>query len=134
LQVASNDEVSSAARQIAFVLPLLLTLAPPPKSAAGDKPKCRNVEECQEASFRREQEQCELADANAVPTSRTANGVRYRDFQEGTGAVAKVGDDVTVYFKVLKIGKRSYDGLSGEGTVVFLQGYGLEDDEKKPRR
>lgn len=44
----------------------------------------------------------------------------------------KEGDEVTLYFKVLKLGKRSYDGLSGEGTVVFSRGYGLEDDEKKP--
>jgi len=30
------------------------------------------------------------------------------------------------------LGKRSYDGLSGEGTVVFSRGYALEDDEKVP--
>lgn len=39
---------------------------------------------------------------------------------------------MTVFYKILKLGKRSYDGLSGEGTVVFSRGYGLEDDEKAP--
>lgn len=39
---------------------------------------------------------------------------------------------MTLTYKVLKLGKRSFDGLSGEGTVVFSRGYGLEDDEKKP--
>ena len=49
-----------------------------------------------------------------------------------SGRSTKVGDEVTLSYKVLKLGKRSYDGLSGEGTVVFSRGYGLEDDEKKP--
>ena len=49
-----------------------------------------------------------------------------------SGRTAKVGDQVTLSYKVLKLGKRSFDGLSGEGTVVFSRGYGLEDDENKP--
>merc|ERR1712032_646385 len=49
-----------------------------------------------------------------------------------TTTTAQEGDEVRVYFKVLKLGKRSYDGLSGEGTVVFSRGFGLEDDEDKP--
>jgi hypothetical protein len=111
---------------------LVKGVAPPPKAKAGDKLKCRNVEECQEAAERREQDERESAQANQTPTSATPGGVRYRDFQQGTGAIAKEGDDVTVYYKVLKLGKRSYDGLSGEGTVVFSRGYGLEDDEQVP--
>ena len=50
--------------------------------------------------------------------------------EEAMAAVAKSCDVATVHYKVLKIGKRSYDGLSGEGTVVFSRGYGLEDDER----
>jgi len=53
-------------------------------------------------------------------------------FVELAGPAVKDGDEVALYFKVLKLGKRSYDGLSGEGTVVFSRGYGFEDDEKKP--
>lgn len=71
------------------------------------------------------------AEASAVPTSVTSKGTRYRDIQEGTGTEAKDGDDVKVFYQVLKLGKRSFDGISGEGTVVFSRGYGLEDDERK---
>eukprot|EP00804_Cyclotella_cryptica_P027210 CCRYP_017181-RD/>CCRYP_017181-RD protein AED:0.35 eAED:0.35 QI:0/0.75/0.6/1/0/0/5/1431/152 len=57
-------------------------------------------------------------------------GTKYLELEAGRGEGVKVGDVVEIYFKVLKLGKRSYDGLSGEGTVVFSRGYGLEDDEK----
>eukprot|EP00980_Cylindrotheca_fusiformis_P006662 scaffold1390_cov138-Cylindrotheca_fusiformis.AAC.65 len=53
--------------------------------------------------------------------------------EDGSGdQEVKDGDEVEIYYRVLKLGKRSYDGLSGEGTVVFSRGYGLEDDENKP--
>ena len=67
-----------------------------------------------------------------TPASVTKGGTKYRDIEEGSGDIAKDGDDVIIYYKVLKLGKRSYDGLSGEGTVVFSRGFGLEDDEKEP--
>merc|ERR1712125_227012 len=71
--------------------------------------------------------------ANAEPAMIASKGTRYRDIEVGSsGITAKPGSDVSVYFKVLKLGKRSYDGLSGEGTVVFSRGFGLEDDEKVP--
>ncbi|KAL3781372.1 hypothetical protein ACHAW5_003928 [Stephanodiscus triporus] len=50
--------------------------------------------------------------------------------EEATAAVAKSCNVATVHYKILKIGKRSYDGLSGEGTVVFSHGYRLEDNER----
>jgi hypothetical protein len=113
---------------------LVKGVAPPPKSKAGsDKPKCTNVEECQAAAETREQQQREQDLANQAPTSVTAGGTRYRDMEEGSGSItAKDGDEITLYYKVLKLGKRAYDGLSGEGTVVFSRGYGLEDDETAP--
>ena len=88
-------------------------------------------EECQALAEQREQELREKAE-QVVPPKATAGGVRYLDFEEGGGKEVKEGDDVEVFYKVLKLGKRSYDGLSGEGTVVFSRGYGLEDDEDKP--
>jgi hypothetical protein len=108
---------------------------PPPKkvgggsSSGGDtnntKPKCTNVEECQAQAEVREQEARELA-SQGPPPLVTASGTKYRDIETGTSGggsdVVKEGDDVQVYFKVLKLGKRSYDGLSGEGTVVFSRG------------
>ncbi|KAL3760680.1 hypothetical protein ACHAWU_007362 [Discostella pseudostelligera] len=131
--------------------------APPPKmkpssssgsgSSSGNTnegaPKCRNVEECQEMAERAEMQlmQREAEKAALGPKPQIVNGrTRYLDIvddEDGASAtsgsdtkVAKVGDTVTIYYKVLKLGKRSYDGLSGEGTVVFSRGYALEDDEK----
>lgn len=73
-----------------------------------------------------------------TPADVTALGTRYRDVEEAPVAkegeavsVAKEGDNAVIHYKVLKLGKRSFDGLSGEGTVVFSRGYGLEDDENK---
>jgi hypothetical protein len=94
---------------------------PPPKKASGDKPKCTNVEECQEMAYKREQELREVQEEGPPPKT-TAGGVRYRDIEDGTGAAIKDEDEVILYYKVLKLGKRSYDGLSGEGTVVFSRG------------
>ena len=107
--------------------------APPTsmKPAGSGKPKCSNVEECQALAEQKEQEEREAATVNQTPVQKTATGVIYRDYEEGSGPAIKDGDKVTLYYKVLKLGKRSYDGLSGEGTVVFSRGYNLEDDEKK---
>jgi hypothetical protein len=106
--------------------------APPPKKkppsdgATDETKKCRNVEECQEMAERQEtlrmQQEAERA-ANG-PKAQVVGGSRYLDIvEEGRdgateGArVATKGDEVEVFYKVLKLGKRSYDGLSGEGTV-----------------
>jgi hypothetical protein len=133
--------------------------APPPKRrpAADDggggggeqqgqqPPRCRNVEECQETAEREGtlRAQREAAMAASGPKPRIApGGTKYLDVVDeagsppaavtatATAAVAKMGDVADVHYRVLKIGKRSYDGLSGEGTVVFSRGYALEDDER----
>jgi len=111
--------------------------APPPKKSASEKKLCTNgnLEECQEMAERLAFAKEEEERAKATPAKVAPLGSRYRDeesVQPVTGGVlAKLGDQVTTRYKVLKIGKRSYDGLSGEGTVVFSRGYGLEDDENK---
>ncbi|KAL3773834.1 hypothetical protein ACHAW5_006431 [Stephanodiscus triporus] len=112
--------------------------------------KCRNVEECQEIAEREEtlRSMRDAERASSGPKPRFApGGTRYLDVlveadgsggddvkatggEEAAAAVAKSGDVATVHYKVLKIGKRSYDGLSGEDTVVFLHGYGLEDNKR----
>ena len=111
--------------------------APPPKSSPpGSSPekKCRNVEECQEQAERLAQQKLEEEMANATPPKVAPGGSRYKDIvgvadggssegEEGSAIrVAKAGDTVELRYKVLKLGKRSYDGLSGEGTVVFSRG------------
>ena len=102
---------------------------PPPKSKAasgGDsnKPKCRTIDECQEMAEKAAREEEELEKANAKPALVTSKGTRYRDLTVGTDSSKTVesGSDIEVYYKVLKSGKHSYDGLSGEGTVVFSRG------------
>jgi hypothetical protein len=130
---------------------LVKGVAPPPKKSVGDKLKCTNVEECQDMAAIRDDLRAQ-EEAGGPPPLVTKGGVKYRDISlsspdddnNGKGEVddntitntniisAQEGDDVSIYFKVLKLGKRSYDGLSGEGTVVFSRGYGLEDDEDKP--
>jgi hypothetical protein len=88
------------------------------KSGSDNKPKCTNVEECQAMAEQRETEQRQKEEAGPPPLV-TATGVKYRDLEDGQvdSISAMAGDLVSVYFKVLKLGKRSYDGLSGEGTV-----------------
>jgi hypothetical protein len=111
---------------------------PPPKSKAasgGDsnKPKCRTIDECQEMAEKAAREEEELEKANAEPALVSSKGTRYRDLTVGIDSSKTVesGSDIEVYYKVLKNGKRSYDGLGGEGTVVFSRSFGLEDDETK---
>lgn len=106
--------------------------APPPKASIADKPKCTNVEECQAAAEKREQAERELTAANGVSYKVAPGGVKYIDIKDGNGNIVADGDEVELFYKVLKLGKRSYDGISGEGTVVFSRGYGLEDDESQP--
>ena len=133
---------------------LVKGVAPPPKKSVGgaEKLKCTNVEECQDMAAIRDDLKAQ-EEAGGPPPLVTKGGVKYRDIsvsspednnasdkggEEGNNSnsnsisAAQDGDDVSIYFKVLKLGKRSYDGLSGEGTVVFSRGYGLEDDEDKP--
>jgi FKBP-type peptidyl-prolyl cis-trans isomerase len=80
----------------------------------------------------RQQEEAAAAAAAAEPVMTTPGGTRYRDLVVGSssGRTVQPGNQVSLTYKVLKLGKRSFDGISGEGTVVFSRGYGLEDDEK----
>ena len=82
---------------------------------------------------RRDSRAMEEEDPNVNPVVVTPLGTRYRDLQVGSGRAVQSGDGVTLYYKLLKLGKRSYDGVSGEGTVIFSRGYGYEEDEKAAR-
>lgn len=57
------------------------------------------------------------------------DGDRYRDIVEGTGKMIENGSEVDVRYRVLKAGKRSPDGLEGEGSLVFSLGYGEDGDK-----
>eukprot|EP00591_Stephanopyxis_turris_P003319 CAMPEP_0195514646 /NCGR_PEP_ID=MMETSP0794_2-20130614/5969_1 /TAXON_ID=515487 /ORGANISM="Stephanopyxis turris, Strain CCMP 815" /LENGTH=296 /DNA_ID=CAMNT_0040642927 /DNA_START=124 /DNA_END=1014 /DNA_ORIENTATION=- len=130
---------SSAMTTTAFSNPaqaLVKGNAPPPKKSSSVEKKCINVEQCQEmADLEQDKELAKLKE-NAKPLSTAPGGSRYVDMEEGKadGKIAKKGNVATIRYKVLKLGKRSYDGVSGEGTVVFSRGYGLEDDETAPNQ
>jgi FKBP-type peptidyl-prolyl cis-trans isomerase len=97
---------------------------PTSKKAPSDERKCRNVEECQEMA-EKAAAQAEMEErANMLPVNVTPQGTKYRDVGEAKNGSqsAKEGDRATIFYKVLKLGKRSFDGLSGEGTVVFSRG------------
>lgn len=78
------------------------------------------MEECQEMAEKQEmaRQQAAIQEAEASGIKPVVvSGTRYLELESGTGAKVKEGDVVEVFYKVLKLGKRSYDGLSGEGTV-----------------
>jgi hypothetical protein len=110
---------------------LVKGVAPPPKKSAGEKIKCTNVEECQAMAEKREELRAQQEETGEKPNVTKKGGVRYRDLpsadntsnektvagddDEATSAstsssviTAQEGDNVRVYFKVLKLGKRSY--------------------------
>jgi hypothetical protein len=90
---------------------------------SGGKLKCTNVEECQAMAERKQAEESSLK-IQGSPPKVSQGGTRYIDMDIGDESKSSVkhGDEVTIYYKVLKLGKRSYDGPSGEGTVVFSRG------------
>jgi hypothetical protein len=67
----------------------------------------------------RAREAAEAAAASGVKPV-VVEGTRYLEVEGGSGKSVTRGDKVEVYYKVLKLGKRSYDGLSGEGTVCSV--------------
>lgn len=60
----------------------------------------------------------------------TKSGDRYRDVKEGTGMEVTEKTTAAIKYRVLRLGKRSRDGLSGEASLVFSFGYGEDDDKE----
>jgi len=106
--------------------------APPPKKTLEER-KCRNVSECQEQAELTAAQQEEEMKAQMTPPKVTTLGTRYRDMESALdihslgpeGVTVQAGNTISVRYKVLKLGKRSYDGLIGEGTVIFSRGWFL---------
>lgn len=133
----------NAASSIASVLSLVLgaTVLPlqanaqikgsaPP--AGGMKPKkrsgCKNIEECEELGQKKEQEM--LANER-TDFERTKGGDRYRDLVEGTGSKSVAeGDAIDVRYRVMRLGTKARDGLTGEGQTIFSLGYGEDEDKE----
>eukprot|EP00638_Chattonella_subsalsa_P005527 CAMPEP_0117758762 /NCGR_PEP_ID=MMETSP0947-20121206/15600_1 /TAXON_ID=44440 /ORGANISM="Chattonella subsalsa, Strain CCMP2191" /LENGTH=228 /DNA_ID=CAMNT_0005579069 /DNA_START=285 /DNA_END=971 /DNA_ORIENTATION=- len=83
----------------------------------------------EEANLEIEREKQLEAEAGQTYTY-TASNVRYKDMVEGTGAEVKSGSTVQFRHRVLRLGKRAYDGISGEGSTIFSYGYGEDDDKE----
>ncbi|CAN0056791.1 unnamed protein product [Scytosiphon promiscuus] len=62
--------------------------------------------------------------------SVTNSGIRFKDLKIGDGAEVKPTNVVNMRYRVEKLGKRSYDGISGETQSVFSLGYGEDDDKE----
>jgi hypothetical protein len=113
-------------------------------SKQGCQLKCRNVEECQEMAKMEEilQAQGEAALAASGLKPRIApGGTNYLEVVKEAGSppptaaaaeMAKASNAMDMHYKVLKIGKGSFNGLSGEGTVIFSWGCALEEDKWVP--
>ncbi|CAM9612195.1 unnamed protein product [Pylaiella littoralis] len=62
--------------------------------------------------------------------SVTKSGIRFKDLKIGDGAEVTPANVVDMRYRVEKLGKRSYDGISGETQSVFSLGYGEDDDKE----
>eukprot|EP00960_Hanusia_phi_P054945 762820-Hanusia_phi.AAC.13 len=142
LRMAERKTVSRS-NFVAFCGGLMLTLnrapdaqalvkgvSPPPDfGKKKDLPgkKITNIQEAQEYGAQREATLFDKQDGNF---SVTKEGDRYRDVRLGTGPEVKSGSEVEIKYRVLRLGKRSRDGLSGEASLVFSYGYGEDDDKE----
>lgn len=104
--------------------------APPPRQSKGaTERKCRDIDECEALGAQRASASFDTSDASRS-FSTTTRGVRYRDVRLGEGAVSSRGDTVVIKYRVMRLGKRSSDNLSGEASPVFSLGYGEDDDSE----
>lgn len=88
---------------------------------------CKVVSECQEIGRKRENE--EYGRSEDIQYEKTISGARFKDVVAGAkeAGVARPGSVVQLRYRVMRSGKRSNDGLSGEATTIFSLGYGEDD-------
>ena len=103
--------------------------APPPKASRGEKRTCKTIDECEEVG--RQRAAAAFDAQNDQPFFTTKDGVRWRDVREGSGGEVLKGDGVLLKYRVMRLGKRATDNLSGEASPVFSLGYGEDDDTEK---
>jgi len=92
-----------------------------------DGKRITNKQEALEIGRERE---AKLFDKDAGKVLTTEDGDRYREEIEGEGEEVDEGSLVSIKYRVLRLGKRSRDGLSGEASLVFSYGYGEDDDKE----
>lgn len=101
--------------------------APPPKMAPKER-KCKSIDECE--ALGAQKEAARDAEAGELTFERTGGGDRYRDLTIGTGKPARAGDAVTIRYRVMRLGTKARDGLTGEGQTIFSLGFGEDDDKE----
>jgi FKBP-type peptidyl-prolyl cis-trans isomerase len=98
-----------------FGLPSLALVkgsSPPPKKAKSERGTCKTIDDCQDIGDKREEELFANSDDEAA-VKKTAQGDRFKDITIGEGAEVAFGSIVTLKYRVLRLGKRSRDGVSG---------------------
>mmetsp|Transcript_4525 Transcript_4525/g.11974 ORF Transcript_4525/g.11974 Transcript_4525/m.11974 type:complete len:326 (-) Transcript_4525:349-1326(-) len=100
--------------------------APPPKMAPKER-KCKSIDECEALG---EKTKAEAQANERTDFERTSGGDRYRDLITGDGKAAATGDVVELRYRVMRLGTKARDGLSGEGQTIFSFGYGEDEDKE----
>ena len=93
-------------------LALVTGSKPPEGGFKAKKTKCKNIDACEAAG---EKAADEKFGSEEVAFERTGGGDRFRDLTPGTGRKAAQGDAVEIRYRVMRLGTRARDGLSGEG-------------------
>jgi len=101
--------------------------APPPKMSAPKERRCKSIDECEAIGEKERQAQAVGVDTTIL---RTPGGDRYRDITVGDGQAVKGGDTVEIRYRVMRLGTKARDGLTGEGQTIFSFGFGEEDDKE----
>ena len=89
--------------------------------------KCKSIDECEALGEKKEQE---MLAGERTDFERTKGGDRYRDLVEGTGKEVADGDTIEIRYRVMRLGTKARDGLSGEGQTIFSFGYGEDEDKE----
>ena len=100
--------------------------APPPKSGPKER-ECKSIDECEALGEKERAAQEAGLDTTIL---RTKGGDRYRDLTVGDGKEVANGDAVEIRYRVMRLGTKARDGLTGEGQTIFSFGYGEDDDKE----
>ena len=98
----------------------------PPEKMKPKKSKCTSIDECEAMG---DAERAAQSAGQDTTVMRTSGGDRYRDLTGGSGKEVRNGDAVEIRYRVMRLGTKARDGLSGEGQTVFSYGFGEDEDK-----
>eukprot|EP00320_Phaeocystis_rex_P000739 CAMPEP_0119062876 /NCGR_PEP_ID=MMETSP1178-20130426/6362_1 /TAXON_ID=33656 /ORGANISM="unid sp, Strain CCMP2000" /LENGTH=291 /DNA_ID=CAMNT_0007044189 /DNA_START=63 /DNA_END=938 /DNA_ORIENTATION=- len=108
-------------------LALVTGSKPPEGGFKAKKAKCKNIDECEALG---EKAADQKYGGEETSFERTSGGDRFRDLRPGEGKKAEQDDAVEIRYRVMRLGTRARDGLSGEGQTIFSYGYGEDEDKE----